>query len=427
MKLKQKAISGVKWNTASTFTVALFSLLKISILTRFLEKGDFGLMALVMFVLGFTNIFVDMGLTTAILHKQKISKNEFSSLYWLNVGFSIILYVLILLIAPVFSRFYEETELINLIPIMGVNILLSGFGRQFKTVIQKALRFKLISIVNIISATISLIISIVLSFKGYGVYALVFAALGQEVVSNMLFIIFGRANHGVSFFFSYQLTKPFLKIGGFQVGGQIVNYFNRDIDTLIVGKFFGVEILGGYNLAKQLVFRPASILNPIITNVSAPILAKLQDDLEVLKKNYLKLVNIIATINIPIYILVIVFAPFIVRIMYGEGFDNIVSLVRILSVYMMYRAIGNPIGSLVIATGKTHLEFVWNLVILFFMPLAVFIGSQFTIEAVAFSIVICSSLLFIPSWYMLVKKMIGASLKEYVKSLKPNFNVFFQK
>lgn len=84
MILKQKAITGVKWTTVSAVSLAVTQLLKISVLTRFLDKTDFGLMAIVMFVLGFTNLFVDMGLTSAILHKKEINENEYASLYWLN-------------------------------------------------------------------------------------------------------------------------------------------------------------------------------------------------------------------------------------------------------------------------------------------------------------------------------------------------------
>ncbi|MCF6242315.1 MAG: oligosaccharide flippase family protein [Bacteroidales bacterium] len=79
MTLKKQAISGVKWTTVSTIFLAVTQLLKISVLARFLDKADFGLIAIVVFVLGFTNLFIDMGLTSAILHKQNITKNEYVS------------------------------------------------------------------------------------------------------------------------------------------------------------------------------------------------------------------------------------------------------------------------------------------------------------------------------------------------------------
>jgi len=425
MSEKKQVISGVKWTTVSTITYAVVGLLKISTLSRILDKSDFGLMALVMFVLGFMNIFMDMGLTSAILHKQGISKNEYSSLYWLNIVFSLFLFSIIYILSPLIAQFYEQEELITLIPLMALSLIISSIGKQFRIILQKDLKFKTISIVDIISYVSSLSLAIFLAINNYGVYSLIYSALFQYLISNIIFLIYGLQDEGLNFYFSYKETKPFLRIGIYQVGSQIVNYFNRDLDTLIIGKLFGMEILGGYNLAKQLVFRPAQIINPILTRVASPLLAKFQGDLTKLKDNYLKLVNIVVSINLPIYLGLIAFAPLVVRVFYGEGFESITLLVRILSVYMIFRAIGNPIGSLVIATGKTHLEFVWNLFTLLIMPIFIYIGAQYSIEYVAIAIVMAMVVLFIPNWWYLPRQMIQVSLTEYIKNLMPKFKEIY--
>jgi len=423
MTLRKQAISGVKWTTVATATLAICTLLKISILTRFLAKADFGLMALIMFVMGFMDLFMDMGLTSAILHKQKITRKEYASLYWLNFGFSILIFLIILLLSPLISAFYDQPSLKDLIPLMAFGIILSGIGRQFKTILQKEIKFKIIAIVEICAAVLSLFVAIILAIKNYGVYSLVFAALVQYFTSNMLFFILGVNKQKLLFHFSYSESKPFLKIGIYQVGGQIINYFNRDLDVLIIGKFFGSELLGGYSLAKQLVYRPAQILNPILTKVASPVLAKMQGDKNLLKKNYLKLITLVTSVNVPIYIGIILFAPILVGILYGDGYDSIVILVRILSVYMIFRAVGNPIGSLVVATGRTDLEFKWNLFTFIIIPIAVFIGALFSITHVTIAITIAMALLLIPSWYFLVYKLTGANLKEYLRSFVPRITI----
>ena len=131
MSIAKKATKGVKWTTLSTITIALCGILKISILARFLETSDFGLMALVTFVLGFMDLFMDMGLTSAILHKQNISREEYNSLYWLNVVFSLLLFFAILLLSPIVSDFYNEPRLMELLPLMGLGII---FFRSWKAV-----------------------------------------------------------------------------------------------------------------------------------------------------------------------------------------------------------------------------------------------------------------------------------------------------
>ncbi|MEQ8219571.1 MAG: MOP flippase family protein [Arenibacter sp.] len=424
MSIKKEALSGVKWTTLSTIILAISALLKISVLARFLDASDFGLMALITFVLGFMDLFMDMGLTSAILHKQNIKKEEYSSLYWLNVGFSFLLFVLILLISPFIANIYNEPELNKLMSIAGLAIIFSAVGRQYKTIFQKDLKFKKIAIIDITVIIIALISAIIFAVKGFGVYSLVFSALIQYALGNLTYFILGNHDQPLMFHFNYKETEPFLKIGVYQVGGQVVNYFNRDLDVLIIGKFFGSELLGGYSLAKQLVYRPAQVLNPIFTRVASPILAKFQTNILVLKKNYFKLLNLIISVNIPIYLSVIAFAPWIVSILYGPNFGGIVTLVRILSLYMLFRAIGNPIGSLVIATGRTDLEFYWNLLTLIAMPISVIIGAQFSLEGVAISLTIAMSIMFFPSWFFLVKRLLGASFKEYLIALIPKWEFY---
>ncbi len=423
MNLKKQTVSGVKWTTLNSIILALCSLLKISILARYLEKEDFGLMALVLFVMGFMNLFMDMGLSSAILYKQDIKKQEYSSLYWINIFFSLLLFIIIYLISPFIGEFYENRELSSLIRLMALSLILSSIGRQFKTIFEKELKFKRIALVEIISAVLSLILAIILAWYEQGVYALILSALFQYFISNIVYLIIGLIHYGLLFHFVFLETKPFLKIGLFQVGGQIVNYFNRDLDILIIGKLFGSELLGGYSLAKQLVFRPAQIFNPIFTKVASPVLAKMQDDVKMLKKSYLKLLNIVSSINIPIYLCLFIAAPIAVNVLYGEEYESIIFLVRILSIYMIFRAIGNPVGSLLIATGRTDLGFYWNLLTLLILPITIVIGAQFSLEMVTILITFSMIVLLIPGWYFLVYKLTNATLKEYLESLVPNFRL----
>ncbi|MDC1226292.1 MOP flippase family protein [Algibacter sp.] len=426
MTFKKKAVSGVKWTTIGTIVIVAVSMLKLSILARFLDKSDFGLMALVNVILGFMRLFMDMGLTSAILHKQNITKNQYASLYWLNMVFSVFLYVVIIAIAPFFAEFYQDQELRNILIIMGLSLISSAIGRQFKTIEQKELRFKFISIVDIVTQIASLIVAIVLVLNNYGVYTLIYSALFQFFVSNFVFFIFGVKKYGLKLHFNYTETKPFLRIGVYQVSGQVVNYFNKSLDTLIIGKYFGTDILGGYNLAKQLVEKPIGLLNPILTKVATPVLAKLQSNKLALRDNYLKLMKLGSAISFLFYGGVIIFASPIVVILYGVEFQNIVTLVRILGVYMYLRSILNYSGSLITATGRTDLEFYWNIFALFSMPVAIYVGSFFGIYGVAWSLSLYMILTVYPFWYLLIKKMINVNFVDYLKFFIPNYKIIYR-
>jgi O-antigen/teichoic acid export membrane protein len=426
MRVKKQALTGTKWTTLSTIILAIVSIIKLSVLSRFLDSEDFGLMALVGVFIGFITLFMDMGINTAILHVQDIKRKEYYSLYWLNFFFSLILYSLIVLSAPFVAHFYDEPELQALLCIMGFGLILSSLGRQFKTQERKALQFKFISHLDITSGVISLAVAIVLAIYNYGVYALVYAMLAQFFISNMVIFFYGLKQYGLELHFKAKETKRFLKIGIYQLGGQVVNYFNRDLDTLLIGKLLGTEVLGGYSLAKQLVFRPASIINPILTMVGAPTLALLQYDKHLLARNYLKLINVVSSLNFLAYLGIILFAPFIVTLLYGSDFEYIYPIVQILSVYMFLRSTGNPVGSLVIATGRTDLEFYWNIISLLLMPLSIYIGSFYGKEGVAWALSLFVFFSIYPFFKLLITKMIPVSFSEYIKALIPNFNYLLQ-
>lgn len=415
--MKKQVISGVKWTTIGTIVLAVTALVKISVLARFLSKEDFGLMAMVTLVLGFMNLFNDMGLTTAILHKQNITKKVYSSLYWFNALVSLGMYAVLWLLTPLVALFYEEPQLNQLIPLLGLNLLLSAIGRMFKTIEQKNLLFKQINIIDITAAGLSLIFAIYLAVEGYGVYALVYSALLQYSLSNVMLLLLGLKKYGLQLHYRFIETRPFLKIGMYQVGGQTINYFNRDLDILIIGKFFSAEVLGGYSLARELVRKPVVIINPILNKVGAPALANFSNNRKKLKEYYLKLVNLTASLSIPLYSISLLAAPFLVAIVYGNDFGSIVGIVQILCVNMIFRMISGVVGNLVIATGRTDLDFKWNLLTLIVSPIFIFIGVLLgSIEWVAVMVTVGSIALYIPSWFFYVRRLIGVSLKEYSKA-----------
>jgi len=415
--LDKTGSGGVKWTTLSSIVVIICSLVSMGVLARYVPKADFGLIAIVVFTLSFFELFNDMGISIGILHKQDMTQEEYSSLYWFNIFLSIALFGLVFLITPLISSFYKFQELNKLIPIVGLNLLINGIGRQFKNIQQKELRFKQISLIEISTAIVALIISISLAILGYGVYALIANSLVTAFLSNILFLIISILNgHKVTLYFKMEKVYPFLKMGLFQMGGQVANYFNRDFDILIIGKTMSPEVLGLYSLAKQLVFRPYQLLNPIIIKVATPLLARIQNSPNELKKSYLEVVNTIGSLNIIVYGLLFIFSPLAIRILYGTNFLDAVWIVRILCIYMIARSTSNPVGSLTIATGKTYLEFYWNIIMLLFMPVVIYLGSLWGLIPLSISLSIIMILLIFPFWKFIINKMIQVRFGDYLRA-----------
>jgi O-antigen/teichoic acid export membrane protein len=414
MNLRKTAVTGIKWTTIGTIGRAIFQLLQISILAHFLPKEAFGIIAMALFVVQFTNIFVDMGLSSAILHHQNTTQKEYSSIFWLNIFISFILYLLLVITAPAFSHFYAQPELKILIPILGTNLLIMACGRQHRTILQKQFKFKEISIIELISFFIGLVIAVLLVKMNFGIYSLVYSTLISSLVSNAAFLIQNIKKNPIEFYFSINDTKPFLKIGGFSMGSTLLDFFSREIDVLIIGKLLGAESLGIYNLTKQIVVKLFSVINPIVITVFSPLLSSIQKEKERLRATYIKIFKYLAYINFPIYLMVIASSREILQILYGSGYADSFQILTSLAFAYCLVALSNPVGSLQIATGRTDIGFKWTIFRVLITPPIIYLGALKNIETVAIYYAVLSLFMVIPLWFMQLWPMIKLPFKEYL-------------
>lgn len=424
MNLRKTAISGVKWTTVGTIGRAIFQLLQVSILTRFLPKEAFGIVAMALFVVQFSNIFVDMGMSSAILHRQNATKEEYSSIFWLNILISLFLYGILFISAPFVARFYDEPELRMLVPILGTNILLMASGRQHRTIIQKQFQFKAIAVIELISYFVGLITATLLAIKGFGVYSLVYSTLLASLISNSLFLVQNLRFNPIRFHFRISETKSFLKIGGFTMGSTLLDFFSREIDVLIIGKILGSNSLGVYSLAKQIVLKLYSIINPIVVSVLSPLLSSIQKEKQRLKATYLQVVKYLAYINFPVYVLIIIASKEILQIVYGAAYAESYMILSFLAFSYCLSALSNPVSSLHIATGRTDIGFTWTILRVITTPPVIFAGALINIEAVAAFYALLSLLYIFPLWFIQLKPMANIKLKEYAKQYYKPFLFF---
>ena len=412
-------IKGTIWTSLSFLVVTIIYLLRISILTRFLDKSDFGLVAIVLFVLGFTNIFADMGISSALLSQKEITKKEYSSLYWGGIFLAVLLYCIIVLLSPAFVYFYDYEELNFLIPILGLDLIFSSIGRQFTVFKQKELKFKQLSLIKIVSELISLIVAVLLAVNGFGIWSLIVSLLVTSSLNSLLNMIWGYKSHPLKFYFNYQETKHLYKIGFYQTGAQILDYLSSQIDILILGKLLPMSEMGVYSIIKAFVFRVYSSINQIFTKVMVPLLAKVQEEPFLLKNMYLFIVNLISIINSFIYFIIFINAAIILKVLYGDAYVDYSVILQILTIWGLCSSIVNCSSAIIISTGKTHLGFKWTQFRIFLNPITIFIGAYYGgVIGVCISQAIYSLLTIILYWKIVINQISTIiTLKDYINSL----------
>lgn len=421
MNLRKRTVGGIKWTSISAFYSALIQLLQIAILTRFLDRSDFGIMAIALFVIGISTVFVDMGISNAIIHKQKVNKYQLSTLFWLNGVLGFVVFLVVLVFSPIIAAFYEAPELKAVINWVSISFLILPWGQQFEVLLRKDFRFKSLATRDIAAKTGSFFVGVVLAYLGHGVYALVFANLASVSISTALVVFIGlkekRYRPRVGFYLRSIKGKGFWSFGLFQMGEKLVYYLNSNFDTLIIGKLLGMQSLGLYELAKNLAFRVYLIINPIITKVAFPALARVQNDLLRIKKAYLNIIKTLSSINAPIHVVMILLAEPLVQLIYGSGWTEVVPILQLTLVSALCSSIGNPVGALQLAMGRADWGFYWNLGRFLILPFVIYLGAHYGVIGVAVSLAIFRVVTtFYLSWRLFIGRLIKATYLEYFHS-----------
>ncbi|MBE0472254.1 MAG: MOP flippase family protein [Methyloprofundus sp.] len=404
LSLRNKTVSGVKWTSLSMVIVTVTQLLQLVILARFLSPVEFGLMAIMMVVIGFSQAFMDMGISNAIIHRQQISHTQLSSLYWLNIFSGLVLFCIVFLLAPLIAGFYEEPGLLEPLMWLSSVFIIVAIGNQYRILCQKELQFNLMAKVEMTAAVVSLTVAVVLAIKGFGVYALVGAMLAQASVSSLLFLIIGfKQHHRPAFVYHHRDLKGFYSFGLYQMGERSINYIGTNVDKLLIGKFVGMEATGFYNMAWHLIIYPVSKINPVINKVAFPVYAKVQENSEALNRYYSLTVRALSLVTVPILAFLGLHSSDVVLVVFGEGWETTATLVAFLSLIGILRALGNPGGAIVLALGHAHAGFLWNLfwVPLIFISLYVALNINPSVEVVPM-VLLGLSLTFGWGWHFMI-------------------------
>lgn len=398
-------------------------LLQMAVLARLLAPGDFGLMALVAAVIAFAHIFSDVGMSNAIIHHQKISSEALSSLYWLNVLAGTVLMLLLMLFSPWIATWYHEPRIQLILMLVSATFLITALGQQLRVIAEKKLRFQQLAGVELSASLLGFIVAVAVAFVGGGVYALVAGTLTSAVISTAL--CWWVLADGWRPMWRLRLgeIREFLGFGAYIMGFSLINTINMQADILIGGRMLGATNLGAYSLPKDLSLRLAMIINPIVTRVGLPVMAKAQGDKVLLKLIYLRTLRMTASVNFPLYMAITIFAPEIVTIMFGSQWQESVPLLRILAMWGLFRSIGNPAGSLVIALGKGKLIFFWSMGQMLIQVPTFWVGSNYGLEGLAFTLLVCALVLPLPQWCIIIRPLCGAQFFEYFKQLTIPFSI----
>jgi len=294
-KLKQKTVSGGIVQVVAQGLQFVLTLSYNIVLARLLSPEEFGLVAMVMTVIGFLQVFRDMGLSTATIQRPDITHAQVSNLFWLNIAVSGAISLLVAAGAPVIAWFYHEPRLINITFALSASFILNGLAGQHVALLNRQMRFMAISIIEAGSMAVGLSVGFTMALTGYGYWSLVAATLVQAVVRLIAIWAISRWRpqrpvRGAG-------TRPMISFGANLTVSGFLYSTSIGTDSLLIGRFYGSDAVGLYTRAAALLARPLQQLIAPIYTVVVPALSRLQNQPERYRKFFLQVFESLAIVG----------------------------------------------------------------------------------------------------------------------------------
>jgi len=415
--LKQKAASGVAWTSIQKFAGMGVSFIAGIILARLLTPEDYGCIGMLSIFMVLAGAFVDGGFGSALIQKKRPTQEDYSTIFFFNLGMSLLMYVILFVCAPAIARFYKMPILSSVLRVQGLVLIINAFSLIQSNQLRKQFKFKKIAIVTLITSIVSFSVTIIMAYKGFGVWSL--------VVMNLLTVFIPTVAYWVTnkwfplWVFSKTSFKELFGFGFYMFLTTIITRICNNIQGLLIGRFYTPATMGYYSKAKHTEEMASTSLSNVIDQVAYPLYAEYQNDKPMLINVIKKLTLSIAYVTFPMMLLLILLAKPLFILLYSERWLDSVPYFQILCVAGIAICLQGVNYQAIAAIGKSKAMFSWTLVKRA-IGLALIVGglAAFGIKGLLVGMVMQSWLIYLINAYQ-VHKFIGYKLSVQFLDLLP--------
>ncbi len=334
--MANKTFSSILWTGIERFGAQVFQAVFAIVLARLLMPEDFGLIALIFIYLAVGQALLDGGFSLALVQKKNPTEEDFSTVFWFNIGFGLFFYVLFFFCAPMIARFYEEPQLTFIIKVAGLNFIVWSLGIIHSTKLSINLEFKKHAFISTTAMLMSGGLGILMAYSGYGVWALVFQFLINNTLKSLFVWLFG-VRWKPKFIFKINSLKSLISFGSAFIFSSVLDLIYKNIYAVFIGKRYSTGELGFFQ-------QSYSLSNLITTNVAytilssfIPLQSKLHDSPEEQEKLFLKFLSLLCFVIFPIVALFLTLAEPLVSFVLTDKWLPLVPFLQALCMaYTLY-------------------------------------------------------------------------------------------
>jgi PST family polysaccharide transporter len=347
--LKQAVLRGGLAKLGAQAANVLVRLGTLMLFARLLEPADFGLVGMVAAILGVVGLLKDFGLSAATVQRASVSEIQLSALFWLNLLFGCILWLICFALAPVLVAFYKEPRLFWVTVALAAGLFFTAASVQHTALLQRQMRFGVLATIEVLSLLGGTAIGLWMANSGMGYWALVgwsIALPAGNCVGVWLATgwLPGLPRRGAN-------VLPMLRFGGLVTLNILVVQIGYNLEKILLGRYWGAETLGFYGRAYQLTSMATDNLLGTIGSVAFPALSRAHGNAGQFENYFVKGYKLVLTMALPISLFCLLFAEQIVLVLLGPKWVEVAPTFRLLSPLIFILALINPLGWLLYSLG----------------------------------------------------------------------------
>ena len=415
--LRERTISGMLWSFMQKFGTMAIAFVANIVLARLLTPDDYGCIGMLLIFIAVANTFIDGGFGSALIQKKEPTQEDYSTIFYWNLFLSIVLYGILFFTAPFIADFYEISLLTPVLRGQGGVLILNALSIIQCNQLRKQLRFRSIASVNLTASLLSVVITIVLAWIGWGIWALVAQQLLFSLFNAILFWSFNK--WVPSFLFSKKSFKELFGFGGFILLSSLINTFCDNIHGVLIGKFFSPAIMGLYTQARKLEEIASTSISSVVNQVAYPVLSEFQNDNLSMIRVLQRFITSLAFLVFPLMMLLILIAKPLIILLYSDKWVASVPYFQILCIAGMAICLQMINYNAVAAIGRSDILLKWT-IIKRSLGLILNIGGLICFGMYGLlwgGVLTAYSLYFINSY--LVSRYVGYRIKSQIKDLFP--------
>jgi len=360
MNLKQKTFSSIIWSAFQKYSQMLIMFISDIILARLLTPFDYGCIGLLAIFMLIAETFIEGGFGAALIQKKGTTQEDYSTIFFWNLGVSVILYVLLYFFAPYIASFYHISLLSPVLRVQGVILFIYAFNLVQRSLLRKNMNFKVLSIVTIVTSITSLTVTIIMALNGYGVWSLVAQNILTAAIPAIVFWFCVKWRPILTF--SWKSFKELFSFGFYMFLIHLLGEFAKQVQGLLIGRFYNPTIMGYYSKAASTERVSSASISLVMTQVTYPLYASIQDDKEALRRIVRRLTMTLAYLTFPLIFVLMLCAKPIFIILYTERWLPCVPYFQILCLSGLALCLQTANYQSITAIGKSKVMFEWTVV-----------------------------------------------------------------